>query len=338
MLTAISAILIFLSVIIFHEFGHFIVAKRLGIRVNEFSIGMGPLLFQKQGPETKYAVRALPIGGYVAMEGEEEASNDPRSYAKASVPKRFAVLVAGATMNFVLAILVLLLLYGFRGHEVPVIERFSEKSALQSAGFEIGDRIVEIDGVQIASYDDLLNSVAGLTADEPVPIVAERSGERITHTVTPTKDTQSDRVLIGIVPAMEKDFSKTFHNAMSAFWMMMNMMVNFFVQLFRGAVGLKDLSGPIGIISTIGQASQMGAYSVMLLLAMISVNVGFFNLLPIPALDGGKILFLLIEGVRGKPLPAEKENIVHLIGFVLLMILILIVTFKDVLNLGIFGG
>lgn len=338
MLTAISAIFIFLLVILFHEFGHFVVAKLAGVRVNEFSIGMGPALLQKKSGETKYALRAIPVGGYVAMEGEEESSADPRGYSNASVGKRLAIIVAGAFMNFLLAILVLAVIYGTRGFQIPVISEFTPNSPLLIAGFEEGDRITRIGTTPIESWNDLLESVGKLEAGTEVTVTANRGDEEISKPVMPVYNEESQRVQIGIVPEMQRDLSKTMQSVFQTFGIMLTAMSQFFGQLFRGAVGLDQLSGPVGIISTIGQASQEGIYPVMMLLALISVNVGFFNLLPIPALDGGKVVFLLLEAVRGKPIPPEKENIVHLVGFMLLMALILVVTFKDVINLGIFGG
>ncbi len=338
MLTAISAIFIFLLVILFHEFGHFVVAKLAGVRVNEFSIGMGPALLQKKSGETKYALRAIPVGGYVAMEGEEESSADPRGYSNASVGKRLAIIVAGAFMNFLLAILVLAVIYGTRGFQIPVISEFTPNSPLLIAGFEEGDRITRIGTTPIESWNDLLESVGKLEAGTEVTVTANRGDEEISKPVMPVYNEESQRVQIGIVPEMQRDLSKTMQSVFQTFGIMLTAMFQFFGQLFRGAVGLDQLSGPVGIISTIGQASQEGIYPVMMLLALISVNVGFFNLLPIPALDGGKVVFLLLEAVRGKPIPPEKENIVHLVGFMLLMALILVVTFKDVINLGIFGG
>lgn len=338
MLTTLWALFIFLLVIVFHEFGHFIVAKLLDVRVNEFSIGMGPLIAKKQMPETQYSLRALPIGGYVSMEGEDEASDDPRSFSRTPVWKRLLIIVAGALMNFVLAFLVLLVVFGIRGKEMPVIGAFTEHSALEEAGFRLGDRILSIGGDPVSDWQDLLDRVAQLPPDIPVEVEARRGTETFSASVIPFEDEASSRVLLGIIPATEKDAGYTIQNAVASIGFMMGSMIEFFASLFRGAVGLQDVSGPVGIIGAIGQASAGGVYPVLMLLAFISVNVGFVNLLPIPALDGGKIFFLLIEAIRGKPLPAEKEGIVHLIGFALLMLLILVVTFQDVLRLGVFGG
>lgn len=338
MLTTLWAVVIFLLVILFHEFGHFVVAKLLNVRVNEFSIGMGPTLLKRQAGETKYSLRMLPIGGFVSMEGEDSASDDPRSFSKSAVWKRFLIIVAGALMNFVLALLVLLLVFGLRGKEVPVIGAFTETSALEQAGFQIGDRITAIGDVEISSWQGLLERVETLTPETPVEVHAQRDGSEFVQSVKPLYDESSGRTLLGLVPATQKDPGYTVQNTLATFGVMITAMVDFFASLLRGAVGLDDVSGPVGIIGAIGQASAGGLFPVLMLLAFISVNVGFVNLLPIPALDGGKIFFLLIEAIRGKPLPAEKESIVHFIGFALLMLLILIVTFKDVLRLGLFGG
>lgn len=338
MITTIAAIFIFLFVILFHEFGHFMVAKLVGVRVNEFSIGMGPKLIQSKKGETDYTLRALPIGGYVAMEGEEDSSEDPNSFSKASVLKRFAIIVAGAMMNFVLAYLVLLIVFAGRGEQTTTIDTFTENSALEEAGFLPGDTITVIDGVEIDNWTTLTETVDTLSPGEAVTIQAKRGEETIEKQVIPSYNEQEQRILIGLMPTMERNLSSIFQNTTTYFLTIMGAMFTFLKTLVTGGVGVGQLSGPVGIISTINQASQMGIFSVLLLLAFISINVGVFNLLPIPALDGGKILFLLIEAVRGKPIPPEKENIVHFIGFMLLIGLIIFVTFQDVMRLQIFGG
>lgn len=328
-MTLFTALFVFLLVIAFHEFGHFAVAKLVGIKVNEFSIGMGPALLHKKSGETQYSLRAIPIGGYVAMEGETDSSSHPRSFQNAPVMKRIMVVVAGAIMNFILGFLVLFIAFSIRGADVPVIAQFTPESALEEAGFQRGDRIVQIGEVPITTWEGLRNTVSDLPQGEEVSIKALRNGEEIQQMVRPKWDEKEQRILIGLLPAAERDFGSILTQTATTFVAFFSLLFQFFRMLFAGQVGIGDVSGPVGIVRVIGEASRTGIVSVLTLMGLISVNVGFFNLLPIPALDGGKILFLLIEAVRGKPMPAEREGLVTMIGFVLLLLLIGIVTFRE---------
>lgn len=335
MLTAIAAIFVFLMVILFHEFGHFIVAKKVGIKVNEFSIGMGPKLFQKKKGETEYTLRALPIGGYVKMEGEDEASNDPRSFNKVSALSRIAVVAAGAIMNFVLAIVILTIVsYGI-GMPTNIIDNTVPGSPAEKSGLISGDIIININGIEINNWDTTVDSINKSDPNKEMEIGIKRDNEIRKIMVKPI--TEKGKTIIGIMPKYEKSISSAIKGGFENTFMFLKLMFEFIGMIFKGKVGIKHLSGPVGVIHEVGVQAKLGIYNLLYILGFISVNLGFFNLLPIPALDGSRIVFLLVELVRGKPIDPEKEGFIHFVGFILLISLMLIVTYRDLIKFNIFS-
>ncbi|MBZ2173839.1 RIP metalloprotease RseP [Schnuerera sp. xch1] len=336
MITAIAAIFVFLMVILFHEFGHFIVAKTVGIKVNEFSIGMGPKLFQKEKGETKYSIRILPIGGYVSMEGEDEKSNDPRSFNNASPWGRIAVVAAGAIMNFILAIVVLTIVSYNLGMPTTTVSEVLEGSPAENVGIQSGDIIVNINNIQIEDWDSIVEEINTSNPGDNMNVVVLRNGEAIEYTLKPTVS-EDNRVIIGITPTFEKSLSIAIMGGFHKTGIFIKALFDFFKMLLRGKVGTSDLSGPVGVIYTIGEAAKYGFINLLNLMGFISVNLGFFNLLPLPALDGSRIVFLFIEILRGKPIAPEKEGFIHFVGFILLMLLMVTVTYSDIIRFNIFG-
>lgn len=334
MITALAAIFVFLLVVLVHEAGHFTVAKMVGIKVNEFAIGMGPKLIQRKKGETQYTLRALPIGGYVKMEGEDESSDDPRGFANVSVGSRIAVISAGAIMNFVLAIVVLSLVAFNVGVPSTTIDEIIEGSPAQEYGIVQGDRVVQIEGNPINNWEDIVSTINSQDPGTFIQVQVDRGGEIVNLDVKPTLD--EGRVVIGIVPAYETGFFSAIKSGFQETWYFLKLMFQFLGMLFQGNVSTNDLAGPVGVINEIGNAASMGFTSVLYILGFISINLGFFNLLPIPALDGSKIVFLLIELLRGKPIDADKEGFIHFIGFVFLISLMLIVTYKDLIRINLF--
>ncbi|MBU5254791.1 RIP metalloprotease RseP [Tissierella praeacuta] len=335
MLTAISAVFVFLVVILVHEFGHFSVAKIVGIKVNEFSIGMGPKLFQKKKGETEYTLRALPIGGYVKMEGEDEASNDPRSFNKVSALSRIAVVAAGAIMNFVLAIVILTIVsYGI-GMPTNIIDNTVPGSPAEKSGLISGDIIININGIEINNWDTTVDSINKSDPNKEMEIGIKRDNEIRKIMVKPI--TEKGKTIIGIVPKYEKSISSAIKGGFENTFMFLKLMFEFIGMIFKGKVGIKHLSGPVGVIHEVGVQAKLGIYNLLYILGFISVNLGFFNLLPIPALDGSRIVFLLVELVRGKPIDPEKEGFIHFVGFILLISLMLIVTYRDLIKFNIFS-
>lgn len=333
--TAIAAIFVFLLVILFHEFGHFIVAKMVGIKVNEFSIGMGPKILQREKGETKYTIRLLPIGGYVSMEGEDEDSNDPHSFNNVSPIARIGVVVAGAIMNFVLAIIVFTIVSFSIGTPTTTILNTQASSPAEKAGIQPGDKIIGINNNNTRSWDSIVNEISNADSDEKLTVTLLREEEKVTYVLSPEIDKEEDRSIIGIVPVSEKSFLKAVRAGFQRTGFTLKLMFEFIQMAFKGEVGRQDLSGPVGVIHTIGEAAKYGFLNVLNLMGFISVNLGFFNLLPLPALDGSRVVFLIIELIRGKAIDPEKEGMIHFIGFVLLIVLMISVTYSDIIRFNI---
>jgi regulator of sigma E protease len=344
-------ILIFGFLIAVHELGHFLAARLCGVRVNEFSIGMGPTLFKKQGKETTYSLRLLPFGGFCAMEGEEEQSDDPAAMNNKNVWQKLLIFVAGAAMNFIAGLLILLILNAnAAGFYDPTITAFAENCPLQSeSGLQVGDRIVSINGEHVYVYSDI-HLLFGLSKSDTYDLVVERNGSRVTlqdFTMTQQEYPSADGgtytgfgLTFGVVKAtFGEKIRQSWNNAID-FVRTVRLSLQ---MIFRGEAGLKDLSGPVGLVSTMssmGQSAastQAGIENVAYLGALIAVNLAVMNLLPLPALDGGKIFFLIINALCmllfKKQIPEKYENYIHLVGFGLLMLLMVIVTFQDVWKL-----
>ncbi len=334
MLTAISAIFVFLMVILVHEFGHFAVAKLVGIKVNEFSIGMGPKILQKMSGETKYTVRLLPIGGYVKMEGEDEKSTDPRSFNNFPPLSRIAVVAAGAIMNFVLAIIVLTIVSFGIGTPSSTIDETIPNSPAEMVGILPGDRIVEINSIKVNNWESIVETISNSDPNTDMTIVVNRNGDTLTFALQPT--TEEGRTIIGIVPRYERALFAALKGGIEKTLLILRLMFEFFGMLFKGQVKLEHLSGPVGIIHEVDVAAKSGIFDLLFLLGFININLGLINLLPIPALDGSRIVFLLIELIRGKPIDPDKEGFIHFIGFIFLIALMLIVTYKDIIKFNIF--
>ncbi|MGN1059282.1 MAG: M50 family metallopeptidase [Clostridia bacterium] len=337
--TVIAAVLIFCILIFVHELGHFISAKLLGIRVHEFAIGMGPKLFGRRKGETLYSVRALPIGGFCALEGEDQSSADPRALSNKPAWAKLIVMAAGSCMNLILGLFLLFWLYGTaRGITVPQIASVDEDGAAALAGLRAGDEIVVLNGSRIHIAGDLYWEKAKLT-DAPVDVTVRRGGEKQTLTLTP--QAAGGGVNLGIrLMQKENSFGLTVKTGAYSTVFYARVVLETLVDLLRGQISFSSMSGPIGIVSEIGTAVQQtaetgwqGFLNLLQLTILLTINLGVFNLLPIPALDGGRIFFVLVEMIRRKPLPPEKEGLVHMIGFALLILLSLVIAYMDVLKL-----
>ena len=330
MITLISSLVVFLLVVMLHEFGHFTVAKLSGIKVNEFSIGMGPKLFQKQKGETAYSLRALPIGGYVAMEGEEESSHDPRSFNNAPILKRMAVVLAGAFMNFILAFLAFTIIFSIVGYGSNEIDTVIKDSPAEIAGIKAGDKIIEIDKIKTKDIYEI-NSLIRDKKDEEINLKINRKGENLDINLKPRYSEENKMYLIGIKSKLKHSFFKSIELGAKRTGEMSLMILKSLKMIFDGSFKIEYLSGPVGVVQMIGSESSKGFLNFLQILALISVNLGVFNLLPIPALDGGKFLFLLIEALRGKPINEKFEQGLSLIGISLLFSLMIYVTiFNDI--------
>ena len=424
------AILIFSILILFHELGHFLLAKACGVGVTEFALGMGPILVSWGKGETKYAIKALPFGGSCSMVGEDEENSAPNAFGNKKAWQRFLVIAAGPCFNFILAFICSLFFIGFGGVNKPIVYSVSKGSGAAEAGIQVGDTVKSINGKKITLGREIQLYLFDHPLEGSAEIVLERKGETLTKTVNThqegwrmgitymadetgctissvTADSAAESaglkagdVLLKIngteiatgkalseyfdahpmdgsllTLTMRRDgqemefkflpsrysledlgFSAEFYYddadgtgffkllGYSAkevvYWIRYTLMS--LRMLISGRVGMKDLSGPVGIVDTIGQAVEEGtksggfreaALNVLMLMILLNANLGLMNLLPIPALDGGRLLFILIELVTGKRVPAKFEGLVHLIGFILLMVLMVFVLFNDLLRI-----
>ncbi|MDU5470485.1 MAG: RIP metalloprotease RseP [Peptoniphilus harei] len=330
MITLISSLLVFLLVVMLHEFGHFAVAKLSGIKVNEFSIGMGPKIYQKQKGETFYSLRALPVGGYVAMEGEEDNSHDPRAFNNVSIVKRMAVVLAGAFMNFVLAFIAFTLIFSIVGYGSSEIEKVISNSPADKAGIQSGDLIIKINENKVKDIYDI-NSIISKNQKEEMDFQINRGGNILNVKIKPEYSVENQMYLIGITSKLDHSILKSISLGANRTLEMSKLILKSIKMMFSGSFKMEYLSGPVGVVQLIGSESSKGFLNFLQILGLISVNLGVFNLLPIPALDGGKFLFLLIEALRGKPIDEKIEQGLSLIGISLLFSLMIYVTiFNDI--------
>lgn len=330
MITLISSLLVFLLVVMLHEFGHFSIAKLSGIKVNEFSIGMGPKIYQKQKGETFYSLRALPVGGYVAMEGEEENSHDPRAFNNVSIVKRMAVVLAGAFMNFVLAFIAFTLIFSIVGYGSSEIEKVISNSPADKAGIQSGDLIIKINENKVKDIYDI-NSIISKNQKEEMDFQINREGNILNVKIKPEYSVENQMYLIGITSKLDHSILKSISLGANRTLEMSKLILKSIKMMFSGSFKMEYLSGPVGVVQLIGSESSKGFLNFLQILGLISVNLGVFNLLPIPALDGGKFLFLLIEALRGKPIDEKIEQGLSLIGISLLFSLMIYVTiFNDI--------
>ncbi|MDR2157583.1 MAG: RIP metalloprotease RseP, partial [Clostridiales Family XIII bacterium] len=297
------AIIIFALLIFVHEFGHFIAARSTGIKVREFALGMGPKFFKFQKGETLFSFRVFPIGGFCAMEGEDEDSEDPRAFNNRPVPARALTLVAGSVMNILLAILLLSILIFAGGEPSAQISEITEGSPAAEAGIAEGDTVLSIDGKSVEDWADVSRILAGINreldadgdANPEVRVTVLRENGAEDTVVAPLYLDENDGVMkIGISPVMKRGAAFAFRSVgygAEATWNMAKMMYGVIGKLFTGQVGINELTGPVGIVKTVGDSAKLGFSYVVQLAALISLNLGIVNLLPLPALDGGRILF-----------------------------------------------
>lgn len=333
----ILALIIFSAIVIFHELGHFLLAKWNGIEVIEFSLGMGPRLLSHVWGDTRYSLKLLPIGGSCQMVGEEEASDSEGAFGNKSVWARIAVVAAGPVFNFILAWVLALIIVGSVGYDNTTVDIIPDSAAAE-AGMEDGDQIISINGSRTWLYREV-SLYSSLHQGQTATVVFERNGEKQTVVLTP-KQSDTGAYLYGFSRTVQREKGGALETvgyscAEIRYWLKAT--VESLKMLIGGQVGLEEMSGPVGIVSTIGDTYKEsrvdGWYYVTMNMIMIaillSVNLGVMNLLPIPALDGGRLVFLILEAIRGKAIPQEKESMVHFTGFVLLMGLMAVILFSD---------
>lgn len=334
----ILAILVFGTIVFVHELGHFLLAKANGIRVDEFSIGMGPRLLSKVKGETRYSLKLFPIGGSCMMGEDDVDDMSEGSFNSKSVWARMAVVVAGAAFNFILAFVFAVIIVGYAGYDEPVISGTVEGYSAEAEGMRAGDRIVKMNGKKIhlwreVTYYNMFHQ------GETVDLVYERGGEKYEVTIVPKQD-EDGNYLLGVLSPGE--YTKA--NVLTAmqygvyevkFWICTT--IESLKMLVTGGVGIDQLSGPVGIVDVVDETYQQSkSYGFLVVLMqmlnigiLLSANLGVMNLLPLPALDGGRLVFLIIEAIRGKRVPPDKEGIVHFVGMILLFALMIFVLFND---------
>lgn len=339
-------IIMFSVLVISHEFGHYAIARRNGIRVNEFDIGMGPTLFHHKKGETDFCIKLLPFGGACIFDGMDAAFDgntkelDEHAFPNASVWARIATVLGGPFANFLLGLVFAVIIVAFSGTDLPVVQKIMPDSAAEEAGMQAGDRITRINGESIHIYREV--SLASMfNYGKPMTITFVRDGAKQTVTLTPKYYEDDQRYYIGLQGGGEyircnalQVFQYGFFEAQYWFratWKSIGM-------IFTGHFSKDDLSGPVGIVKAVDDTYQAtkpyGLPTVVLsfleLTTLLAINLGVMNLLPLPALDGGRLIFLIIEAIRGKPVPPEKEGMVHLAGIVALMVLMVFVMFNDI--------
>ncbi len=337
------ALLFFGIIIMIHECGHFAAAKLCKVKVNEFALGMGPAIFKKKKGETLYALRLFPIGGYCAMEGEDAQSDDARAFNNKPVWQKMLIVVAGAAMNLILGLILMVILLSTSTDLIGTntIKEFYPDAVSAQYGLQAGDRFVEIEGHRVWSEQDL-SFLMSRSRDGVLDFVVERDGEKVTlndvHFATEEYEgvtlIRYDFIIIGEPPTFLSIFKNAFTQSASTVRMVWLSLFD----LVTGRYGMSELAGPVGTMDIIAdvtaEAASSGSFENLLtIMAFITINVGVANLLPLPALDGGRFLFLVIEAVRRKPMNPKYEGYVHAAGLALLMVLMVVVTFNDILRI-----
>ncbi len=342
MTTVIATILVFGLLVLVHELGHFITAKLTGMRVSEFAIGFGPKLLWKKSGETEYSVRAIPLGGFNKIDGmDPEEEQDERGFSRKPVWARAVVIAAGSLMNFVLPILLFTIVFLANGIETvsdkPMIGALIPgKPAIQS-GLSVGDKIVKVNGAPVGNWREVVETIR-VAKDSLTLELVTAAGKPRTVTMIPEIDSKSGRALIGIVPVIDKQklgLAESVSRAVSQTFAIAGKMLTGLAQMFTGKAEA-DIAGPIGVMKLTGEMAQLGIVPLLQFAGFLSINLGLINLLPVPLLDGGHLITLLLEAIRRKPLSAKQIHYTQMIGIALLGTLMLFATFKDLLRLNLF--
>ncbi len=340
--------LVFGIVVVSHEFGHFLIAKMNGIHVVEFSVGMGPRLISWGKKDTLYSIRLLPIGGACMFEGEDglnqkegDQEENKGAFPNANVWARISTVVAGPLFNLLLALLVALVMVNMIVIRDPVISEVYPETAAQQAGLQPGDRILSLNGERVYLFDEVYTFVQ-MSKGQQVHVVFERDGMRMETDLAPKYDEESGRYLFGI-GTKEYVTVKGLDSIRYAWYEVRAGVKNTYKSLgmlLTGKVSRKEVAGPVGIANMVGDIYEETKedwrdvlVNMMNITMLLSVNLGIMNILPLPALDGGRLVFLIVEVLRGKPVPPEKEGVVHFVGLMFFMLLMVFVFFNDICNI-----
>lgn len=347
-------LLILTAVVVVHEYGHYIYAKKANVLVEEFAIGLGPILYKRQGKETLFTIRAIPLGGFCKMYGEDSAESGDRAFNNKTKTQRTKIISAGAIFNFILAFFIFWIIAMMTGYATPTVAYIEPGYPAEQAGLEVGDTIVKMNGERIYIFEDIKFEMYQNGSEEIELVVKNEDGKKETLYVTPVQ-AENGSYIMGFKPEIhtgflndtEEDDYEPGNLIQAAYYSFFEMFFNVkatiygLFQLITGGLSLDAVAGPIGVATAVEVVyEETSAYgfivtllAVLEFIALISASVGIFNLLPFPALDGGRLLFILIELIRGKPVSAEKESLVHVIGFLVLAIFGIIVIFNDILRL-----
>ncbi len=346
-MSIIAAILVFGLIILIHEFGHFIVAKKCGIGVVEFSIGMGPRLWSTEKGETRYSIKAFPFGGSCMMLGEDENESNPKAFNNKPVWARIAVVAAGPIFNFILAFLFGIVIVCVAGYDSPQLIGVSDGFPAQEQGMQAGDRITKLNNEPVVVYRDitlymLLHPTETIKVEYERPLEDGKTMEKRTAVITPKYSEETGTYMLGIMVSGQYRPANGLaeilkYGAYEGIYCIKTA-IKSIGMMFRGQVGMDDMAGPVRMVSiiddTVKETIPYGIETVILTLMnlciLLSSSLGVMNLLPVPALDGGRLVFLFLEVVRGKPIDKEKEGMVHMAGMALLMGLMLLVLFNDI--------
>jgi len=332
------AILVIGLIIIVHELGHYLAAKAADIKVDEFAVGMGPKIFGIKHGETDYSLRAIPLGGYVRMAGmDPEEKTDGRGFNNKTILQRMIVIFAGSFMNFLLAVVLFAMLFSFIGMPAPdgsnIVGQVLEGPAEQ-AGLQAGDQLIAINGEAVNDWVEM-TQVIHQNEGNNLTFTVQRDDTTLQVDIVPVRNPQTGLGMIGIAGntiTVTYPLGEGLRLGIAQSIEFLVLILNLLVQMVTGQTAV-ELAGPVGIVQMTGEASEHGIGTLLRWVAILSIQIGILNLLPIPALDGSRLIFLGIEGVRGKPIPPEKENMVHLVGFAMLIMLVIFVTYNDILRI-----
>lgn len=335
---ALIMVLVFGVLIFIHEFGHFFTARRCGVTIKEFAVGMGPTIFSWNSKKygTKYALRLFPIGGFVSMVGEDEESDDEGAFCNKSVWKRMIIVVAGAVMNLFLGFLLMMVVVIFQGPIGSTTVAEFNTNAVSNAQLRVGDEIVSVDGTKVHSGNEVMYEIMN-KGYEPIDIVVKRDGEKITLKGVAFNTLDQDGIRFG-----EMDFKvlaesrsvfnlikQTFSRSISS----VKMVYDSLIGLISGRFGMNAVSGPVGVAEVVGTAAKTDYLSFIYIVSILTINLGVVNLIPFPALDGGRFVMLAIEGIRRKPINRNVEAYINFVGIIVLFVFMILISFKDIVKL-----
>ncbi|HHV16345.1 MAG TPA: RIP metalloprotease RseP [Gelria sp.] len=340
-ITILITLLMIAVLIVVHEWGHFITARKIGIPVWEFSIGFGPKIYGRKKDGVEYSLRIIPLGGYVRMSGEEPGdASDPEGFNNRTPLEKMAVSFAGPFMNFVLALLIFVYIYSVVGipqvTEQPLIGQVVVNTPAEEGGLQANDLVLQVNNKDVKTWDEFTVGIVSTPEGESLNLKVKRDEQVLDLSIIPVKNETTGKPSIGVMSAIAYEKQGIINAVKIGFQQTYELTVLLLSSLgilISGGASVNDLAGPVGIYKLIGEAAQAGVVLLLSFAAFLSINLGVLNLLPIPALDGSRIIFALLEAIRKKPLEPEKEGFIHFLGFLFLIMLMILVTYNDIARL-----